>query len=325
LSQIVLPQRLQFNVGPMSFDTLMTKLYPPVFGPYRYRRSAGVRGIGDAASDFLAYEAQLSQAWSQGPQAISTFETNPSNVPASLQPTPSVPIPASGCSPTSCPAGPYPGNDSANYDYWLNQTTTPDQQKAGQQTQTISQQAMQAAATGQPVALMSYNDLLAQAGLQTCDPRDSTCVANNEAREAAVEQYWVNSGEHVPAGTVLAFASLTPAQVAQFYSPITGQGGNVVDTTGVLTVSQTGSGTYTPSTNVKPNQSTPPTSQLTPKSTGIQKTGQVLQTIYGSGATQSGTGQTDSSGSTSTSGSGSTLLIVAAVGVGLFFLMERKS
>ena len=46
ISQLILPRRLQFNVGPMSFDQVMKKLYPPVRGPYLYRRGSGVSGLG---------------------------------------------------------------------------------------------------------------------------------------------------------------------------------------------------------------------------------------------------------------------------------------
>jgi hypothetical protein len=36
----------------------------------------------------------------------------------------------------------------------------------------------------------NYYDLLAQAGLKDCDPRDSQCVADNQAKQAAVETFW---------------------------------------------------------------------------------------------------------------------------------------
>ena len=261
----------------MTFDQVMAKLYPKVRGPYLYRRSAGIRGIGD-------------------------------------------------CTPSSCPDGPYAGNDSANYDYWLNQTSTPDQEQAGQQTQPITTAAIEQIQQ-QSVPLMSYYDLLAQANLQNCDPRDSACVANNVSRQAAVEQFWVSHNEKVPVGTQLSFAPLSTAQVNDFYSATNPySGGNVVDTSGVITsVSSSGASAAPPP---KPNQTVPPTTPLTPMNTGIQRTGQVLQTQAQAGAQQSaGAGAgADSGGGVSggsASGSGSnTLLIVAAVGVGLFLLMK---
>ena len=278
MSQLILPQRLQFQMGPMSFDQVIAKLYPRVRGPYFFDRGNGVSGLGD-------------------------------------------------CTPTSC-SGPY-SDPTFNYDYWLNQTSTPDQEQPGQQTQTISQAAIQAVQQ-QSQPLMSYNDLLAMAHLQNCDPRDSACVANNVAKQAAVEQYWVNSNMRVPVGTRVDFSALTPSQVNEFYNPTNpNTGGNVVDTTGIMTVSSGGSAS-TPPVSVpsqpqssKPNQSVPPTTPLTPMNTGIQKTGQVLQAQQNAGQQQPAGG---SGGDGSATGPlSNTLLIVAAVGVGLFLLMGAKS
>lgn len=86
---------------------------------------------------------------------------------------------------------------------------------------------------------MDYNQLLAQAGLQDCDPRDSACVSNNVAKQAAVEDLWVNKymtqPGGAPDGTVLNFTPQTQAQVTEFYDP-THLAGNVVDTRGILSV-----------------------------------------------------------------------------------------
>lgn len=95
---------------------------------------------------------------------------------------------------------------------------------------------------------MNYNDLIAQADLQNCDSRDSACVANNVAKQAAVEDYWVqHMATGVPAGTVLSFADLTPAQVTDFYNPSNiANGGNVVDSQHILTVTNNPSATVPP-------------------------------------------------------------------------------
>jgi hypothetical protein len=87
-------------------------------------------------------------------------------------------------------------------------------------------------------ATLNYYDLLAQADLQKCDPMDSACVSNNVAKQAAVEDLWVNrymvSG--APADTQLSFTPQTPQQVTEFHDPLFIQG-NVVDTRGIMSVS----------------------------------------------------------------------------------------
>jgi hypothetical protein len=83
---------------------------------------------------------------------------------------------------------------------------------------------------------LTYYDLLAQANLQSCDPRDSACVASNVAKQAAVEDYWVaHMTSGVPAGTQLSFAPLTQAQVQSFASPGSPTVGNIVPT-GIMSV-----------------------------------------------------------------------------------------
>ena len=290
--QLALPDRMSFHVSPtgMEFDSLMRKLYPPPKRAYFYERNGGVSGLGCNPGETKDNgDGSQSQCNSDG----STW---------SAYTAPSEPS-----------SGPYT-NPVFNYDY----------------------QAQQQAAglpSGPPPALMSYNDLLAQAQLANCDPKDVTCVANNVARQAAVEQYWVNNSEHVPVGTVLSFSNLTPSQVNDFHSQITGQGGNVVDSSGILQAS-TGGGasasapipqTGPPSTSpapAKPNQSIPPTTALTPMNTGIQNTGQVLQTMVTNAAADAsnllGTVATD------TGLSSSTLLLVGGAAVVLFLMMRGK-
>jgi hypothetical protein len=90
-------------------------------------------------------------------------------------------------------------------------------------------------------ATLNYYDLLAQANLQQCDPKDVACVSNNVAKQAAVEDLWVNrymvSG--APADTQLTFTPQTTQQVAEFANPAgpLAPGSNVVDTRGILSVS----------------------------------------------------------------------------------------
>lgn len=107
---------------------------------------------------------------------------------------------------------------------------------------------------------LGYYDLLAQANLQTCNNGDSTCVANNVAKQAAVEDYWINNGmkssDGVPDGTVLRFTPLTTNEITDFYNPANlFNGGNKVDDRNVLSVNNT---PYLPSEYVQP----PPTTVL---------------------------------------------------------------
>lgn len=83
---------------------------------------------------------------------------------------------------------------------------------------------------------MNYYDLLAQAGLQSCDPLDSACVANDAAKQAAVETYWAaHEATGVPEGTTITVSPLTAGQVTQFYDPSNPySGGNVVANVAVV-------------------------------------------------------------------------------------------
>jgi hypothetical protein len=101
---------------------------------------------------------------------------------------------------------------------------------------------------------LNYYDLLAQANLQNCDPRDSACVANNVTKQAAVEDFWVqHMATGVPDDTVLSFAPLSQAQL-DYVSPANplNAPGDVVLPTGIMTVR--GSVTSSPSyrTSISP-------------------------------------------------------------------------
>lgn len=81
-----------------------------------------------------------------------------------------------------------------------------------------------------------YYDLLAQAHLNNCDPRDSSCVSNNVARQVYVQTIW-DEKYHItgaPANLVLTFHDQTADQVRQFYDPSNPfEGGNVVNINGI--------------------------------------------------------------------------------------------
>jgi len=82
---------------------------------------------------------------------------------------------------------------------------------------------------------LDYYGLLAAAGgLETCDPKDIACVANNVAKQAAVETLWTDTymtQGGAPDGTVVTIPQLTPTQVTQFTDTSNpNSGGNVVAT-----------------------------------------------------------------------------------------------
>ncbi len=107
---------------------------------------------------------------------------------------------------------------------------------------------------------LDYYGLLAQANLENCDPRDSACVSNNVAKQAAVEDLWVSKYmvTGAPDDLKLNFTDQTAGQVAEFYNPSNPfSGGNVVDTRNILAVGR-GDSTpvvYNPMPNVPPPQS----------------------------------------------------------------------
>ncbi len=90
------------------------------------------------------------------------------------------------------------------------------------------------------LGVLDYNDLLRKANLQNCDPMDSTCVSNNVAKQAAVEDLWATKYQATgaPDDLILNFTPQTAAQVREFYNPENMvSGGNVVDTRGIMTAS----------------------------------------------------------------------------------------
>ncbi len=123
---------------------------------------------------------------------------------------------------------------------------------------------------------LDYNDLIAQAGLQNCNPMDSACVSNNVAKQAAVEDFWSAHQGGVPDDTRLTFTPQTTQEVQEFYNPQNlAYGGNVVDTRGVMFVSAPDLPmTQTPKVNVTPAPvitkpaPTPPAAQPSPGTPG---------------------------------------------------------
>jgi len=75
----------------------------------------------------------------------------------------------------------------------------------------------------------SYNDLLNQAGLQNCDPRDVQCVSDNQQRQIAVEDLWTTqymtnpNTANLPTPAVTITPVDTPAAIASFLAnqPVT--------------------------------------------------------------------------------------------------------
>lgn len=139
------------------------------------------------------------------------------------------------------------------------------------------------------MGVLDYNDLLAQANLQNCDPMDSSCVSNNVAKQAAVEDFWAaHQSTGVPDNTVLTFHPQTPAEVQEFYNPTNlVTGGNVVDTRGVMQVAGTPPATapsYTP-------PPVPPKTPASPPAAGAGPTGAGPGAGAGSGAGSSGGAQ----------------------------------
>ncbi len=96
---------------------------------------------------------------------------------------------------------------------------------------------------GRGFGTLDYYGLLAQANLADCSPNDSACVSNNVAKQAAVEDLWVNQymKTGAPDDVKLNFTDQTAAQVQEFYNPSSPfTGGNVVDTRGILSVASGG-------------------------------------------------------------------------------------
>jgi len=67
---------------------------------------------------------------------------------------------------------------------------------------------------------MDYYDLLAQVGMEQCDPRDSACTLRNEERTDAVRAVWaqyMSSSSGAPAGTVISVNLDTSAAALSRY------------------------------------------------------------------------------------------------------------
>ena len=142
---------------------------------------------------------------------------------------------------------------------------------------------------------LSYYDLLAQANLQQCDPKDVACVSNNVAKQAAVEDLWTNKYmvTGAPEGTTLTFTPQTPQQVAEFSNPAgpLAPGSNVVDTSGILSVSGPagGQGAAPPPPPPPPPKPTPAAAASAAKAAaGGASLPIVTKDVLGSGTSTSG-------------------------------------
>lgn len=127
-----------------------------------------------------------------------------------------------------------------------------------------------------------YNDLLAESGRESCDPKDSACVGRNEQRQVVVEDLWINQfmthadTANLPAPHITVNTDNSAAATSAFMNnqPLTSE-----------SVTFQGGPTYTdysleraqaPAASVKPNQSVPPTTPLVPMNTGFQNTAAAL-------------------------------------------------
>ena len=136
------------------------------------------------------------------------------------------------------------------------------------------------------MGVLDYYDLMAQANLQNCAPTDSACVADNVAKQAAVEDFWAaNQATGVPEGTKLTFSPLTPAQVIGFAPPDARTSpGNIVPT-GIMQVS-------VPAGAPTPKSPAPPPQQVVNPSPSTQST------TTGSSATSTGSAVSQANGGT---------------------------
>lgn len=193
---------------------------------------------------------------------------------------------------------------------------------------------------------------------EACQPWDSACVARNTEAQTG---YQVAEGEALeptyynqclangtdqatcaarwPAGYSgnVPFTNLTPAQqtgamqtpaqaAAAIAASNAAAAANLV-TAQAAALAQQQQAQQQSAPVVKPNQSVPPTTPLTPMSTGFQNTGQVIsgQLLNYQTPDLTSTLMAPSTPTTTTAASSNTLLIVAAVGIGLLLLMGGKS
>jgi hypothetical protein len=286
--QLTLPERLQFNIGPMSFDQVMEKLYPPVRGPYLYRRGPGISGLGcnpgetkDNGDGTQSICGSDGSSWSTYSGAAGTTGNvpNPSDAAPPAQYVAPPPASFQQCQPwdTSCVQGDVAG--SVGF-----------------------QQAE---------------------GVAAADQDYGTCMANGNGDAVCRARWPVGYSGDVPFNNLTpdeqAGAMQTPAQAsAQYLSNAAATDAQV--RAELLKAGQTPAAitqALGPVPNLKPNQSVPPTTPLTPMSTGMQNTGQVLQA-----QTAGASGTSTSAFQPATGLSSNTLLIVAAAGLGLFLLMK---
>ncbi len=151
-------------------------------------------------------------------------------------------------------------------------------------------------------------------GVQQADTDYERCIANGTDAGTCRARWPVEYSGEVP------YLNLTPTQQAgamMTTDQVAAQvGANAVATQQAIAADFVRAGLQPPpALNLKPNQSVPPTTPLLPMKTGIQNTGAVLQAQQNSGTTVVDTPAPSSN----------TLLIVAAVGLGLYLVIGSKS
>lgn len=129
---------------------------------------------------------------------------------------------------------------------------------------------------------LDYYGLLAQANLENCNSRDSACVSNNVAKQAAVEDLWASKYQTTgaPDDLKLSFTPQTEREVSEFYSSDPLSGGNVVDTRGILSVASGGkSAAYVPPV-VAPPVAPSPAGKTAGAKTVINSSGPVPDSVW---------------------------------------------
>ncbi|HEY6371854.1 MAG TPA: hypothetical protein VIX37_14835 [Candidatus Sulfotelmatobacter sp.] len=165
----------------------------------------------------------LAQAGNSTQSILELIGAQPGTVPSSSTVGNSTTSPAAAATLT----GAAPGAGTGTNQQVNPNPVTPLPQPSTPVSVALARDPSQAASTG----TMSYYDLLAEVGLQNCQPTDISCVANNASKQQDVETFWAaNEVAGVPEGTVITVNPLTSSQVtgpSGYYDP-TYQGGNTL-------------------------------------------------------------------------------------------------
>lgn len=174
-----------------------------------------------------------------------------------------------------------------------------------------------------------YYDLLDEAGLESCSPRDEACVGRNQQRQVAVEDVWVTqymthgdtAGKVAPVLTVNTDNSAWATSAFLANQPMTSE--TIQIDGGPAHSDAQYEALYAKPAAVaasKPNQSVPPTSQILPMATGFQNTAQAILKQQAAGSPVSPPAE-----DTKIFGMDQkTFLAVAGVGAAALFFMGRR-